>query len=200
MTDDTEDPRLTALYRRAPGGEPDARSDRLIRTAARRAVATGASRARLAAWALAATVVLGAGVSWQLLTAPPKLDRGVPPGAEALTDERPSSPGRETLEARKARPAAPAEAAKAGPQGQAMPLPRGAGFLEDAASQADTATAGDADRAAADCSAYWLSGEAGTADWLAAIARARAAGEDRVAACLTARYRELFGARPAPDR
>ena len=61
-----DDPRLSALYRQAPANEPDPHSDALIVDAAHKAVRKRTRRS-YAPWAVAATLVLGIGVGWQVL-------------------------------------------------------------------------------------------------------------------------------------
>lgn len=205
MTDDSDDPRLSALYRRAPRSEPDTDSDRRILAAARRAVAPRARRLPLTAWALAATVVLGAGVSWRLLMPPAETARGLPPELEALSAGEPKG------EARRAQPAVPAPGAAAKAR-EVLPLWRNIGIAEDAESAADPGDQAGAPAAAdtgtAACGRYRLADDAGEQEWRAAIERARAAGEAAAADCLAARYCQLFSSpktspadiRPAPDR
>lgn len=197
MTDDADDPRLSALYRRAPRSEPDADSDRQILAAARRAVEPRSRRLPLTAWALAATVLLGAGVSWRLLTAPAETGRASQPEAEALSAKEPEA------EAGRAPPAVPAPGAAAKAR-EALPEWRNIGIAEDAETAADPAgkkgAPAAAESAAAACGHYRLADDAGEQDWRAAIERARAAGERAAADCLATRYRQHFGARPAPDR
>jgi hypothetical protein len=196
MTDDSDDPRLSALYRRVPRSEPDADSDRQILAAARRAVESRSRRLPLTAWALAATVVLGAGVSWRLLTPPAETARALPPEVEAL------SAGEPKAEARRARPAVPAPGAAAKAH-EPLPVWRIIGIAEDAETAGDpggqTGAPATADTGTAACGRYRLEDDAGEPEWHAAIARARAAGEQAAADCLAARYRQLF-LRPAPDR
>lgn len=70
MSDD--DPRLSALYRRAPRSEPHADSDETILRAAR--MAARRPRRSYVPWAVAATLVLGVGIGWRVMQLPPPMD------------------------------------------------------------------------------------------------------------------------------
>lgn len=68
-----DDPRLSALYRRAPRSEPGADSDAAILRAAHAATPRRPRRSYVP-WAVAATLVLGVGISWRVLQMPAPMD------------------------------------------------------------------------------------------------------------------------------
>ena len=208
---DIDDPRLSALYRQAPAGEPEPRSDALIVEAANKAVRPAARR-RYAAWAVAATLVLGVGIGWRVLplgptTAAPDFPQPAPAveGAAAPPAEARPSPPAAT------RPAeADSDALNAAPFGS---MPGDAAKRMDrrkesviAAPAAEVAQGRevssiaprvlDAESEAAtgsECRGYWPDGEIAVDQWRTLIARARTRGDGEQLRCLEQRYRELFG-------
>ncbi len=99
---DLDDEHIAALYRRTRDDQPTADSDRLIVDAARRAVARR-RRQWVGQWlAVAATLVLGVGVGWQVwlsdeeleFEAPSEIDvDGAPPAAPAAPITEPTPRG-----------------------------------------------------------------------------------------------------------
>lgn len=197
---DWDDPRLSALYRRAPKAGPDAHSDERIRAAARLAVGRQRRGRRMTAWALAATLVLGVGIGWQLLVAPPALRQpmSVPAGdaaGYAASEHDAAEPARAAAGAARVPPVSPVS------KGQADNLTRDRSpayeqvqddFMrrrrEPAATMSGPATAPPS------CEGHWLPDSASRAAWQAEIERLRARGQTQLADCLQRRYRQLFDA------
>lgn len=228
MSDD--DPRLSALYRRAPLTEPGADSDDAILRAARAAAARRPRRS-LVPWAVAATLVLGVGIGWRVMQFP------APTGVSVLPPSAPAS-----LESRIERVPMPAPAPqdrtrKNSSAGAPFGKPRNGQALEPSHAQrerestplnlplnpmlqkrtVDGVGMKQADEAAAatrptapsvsGCAAHWLPDGATEAQWQAAVMRAHLADDPAVLQCLQVRYREMFDkpppdpvSKPAPDK
>ena len=128
----TDDPRLSELYRRLPSEQPNAAIDTAILAAAR--AATRRKRLSLVPWAAAATLLLGAGIGWQVLqweaAVPFDMPSGevAPIGSDEAVGVAPAPSLQPSYKANAARrePAAEApqvEQAIMMRQGQALPAP-----------------------------------------------------------------------------
>ncbi|MDJ0739446.1 MAG: hypothetical protein QNJ91_06995 [Gammaproteobacteria bacterium] len=218
---DTEDPRISALYRRAPRAEPTADSDAAILDAARRAARR--SRRRYAPWAVAATLVLGVGIGWRVLhvvppdevapvsvPVPPTLpaqqaapaptpaaEVAASPSVDGLTSEadRAGPPAVRGAPAAVKRQAAESGVAPSGRDGETRSSSAFGRVLEPRAvtDSVDSASAPLA-AAEADCEQYWPAADATAEAWRELIRQARADGDERRARCLLVRYRALFAA------
>ncbi|MGB5451455.1 MAG: hypothetical protein WBN00_05125 [Sedimenticolaceae bacterium] len=188
-----DDPRLSRLYRRAPQPEPGRDSDRIVLDAAHRAV-SGRRGFVYRGWALAATLVLGVGIGWQLLQTPPEVaslsqvpaaESPRPPAISAKSMEPPElgiAPEPSSLLKRR-ESVADTERVSAGTvMQQEAPMAADNGREERASGGPVTPA----------CHERWLAPGQPREAWLAAIASARAAGETRLEACLQQGYRELF--------
>lgn len=184
---DWEDKGLSALYRRTPRSEPAAVSDRRVLESARRVLGQRRGRTRQAAWALAASVVLGVGIGWHLMAPVDVLDvLGPPPPVPDGVTESGAVPakGRDTEAGSERQPrfsgqeraAAPAAAPK-----QTAPV-----------AASEPIRVEDVPMPGLACRDQWPAPDATADAWLAAVARAEAEGEAERARCLRARYRQLF--------
>ncbi len=106
--DTSEDTRIGALYRRSLSEEPPAALDRAVLDAARAALPRRRYRSPVP-WAVAATLVLGAGIGWQLLqldpaqvmpVSAPRVEAPLPPRADSDPPAAQRSSGTEAAPAR----------------------------------------------------------------------------------------------------
>lgn len=214
---ESDDDRLSALYRRIPRDEPDAQTDRRILDAAHAALVRHGRR-RFVPWALAASVVLAAGIGLRVLyEAPVRLQAPVSMPANKASEEVPrkSSPALPDAAPMAAPPAQGADAVEA----EQVPavVPAESVSKRRMLQQREPAAALSADRADAFsrskmgaavvspdavCVPLIPADIASRDAWQGVLERVREAGDRVMLDCLERRYRQQFGAvvKPAPDR
>jgi hypothetical protein len=187
------DPRLSDLYRRTPQQEPRGESDRVVLDAAHRAV-SGRQGFAVRGWALAATLVLGVGLGWQLLSGPPGV-APVSPQPAALSVPAPADQVEAVERAKTGAASTPSAAMKRRQSAADMELAPADPVVQYGASidAADGQLKEEVGKSKTrPCNEFWLVDERSREAWLAAIAGALDAGETHRAACLQTRYQQLF--------
>ena len=196
-----DDPRISALYRKASNNEPESSTDDAILDAARSAVRR--HRRNYIPWATAATVLLGVGLAWQVLLLPPEqFDQAERPQPSVLPAEpvEPSSTFKAAKPAQESRARAQSEAPVGSfldiqPQGFAkrreappaalVPAPAAA-LSQGVHIEADGETSSD-------CEGLLPEEAVGKNEWRDLIAEARKDGEAERLRCLQLGYEQQFG-------
>ncbi|MCB1800237.1 MAG: hypothetical protein KDI82_00975 [Gammaproteobacteria bacterium] len=212
---ESNDPRLSALYRRLPADEPDAGTDRRILDAAHAAVSRG-SRHSYVPWAIAASLVLAAGIGLRVLhEAPVRVADPMPMPVQQADSEAVSVPERSTASREGAPSPVPVSPFKQLDTLEQAQRPGTAGAPQSLPSQMAPAAVISEDRvdtfkglqkrrsestAQTDCQPPALPGDDASRDaWQRAIARARAEGDAVLLECLERGYRQRFGKLNAPQ-
>jgi hypothetical protein len=197
-----EDMRIGRLYRRGATEEPSAEIDRAVLAAARAAIPRRRYRTPIP-WAVAATLVLGVGIGWQVL----QFSQVQVHPASVPADEVDSEiPGQAAVPApvpessnEAARAGAPANLAPQWMLREAMPAKKAPLDAERAVPFSSTAPAVSSSAGSSECGAYGLAQDAPLQGWLDAIETARQAGDTVQVRCLEQllRKREASSAKPA---
>lgn len=200
--DTPEDGRIGDLYRRTATEEPTVELDRAVLAAARAAVTRRRYRSPVP-WAVAATLVLGVGIGWQLLqfsrvqvlpASTPTLDAT----HEARDQAAPPVPQRGPADG--AAPAgAPVKTAPEWMLRESMPAARAPAEADHAVRSKTIAPAASPPAEAAECEGYELAEDAPLRDLREAIEAAQQSADRMRALCLERqlRQRESSSALPA---
>lgn len=186
--------RLSAMYQKAPKTEPGLYLDRLVQQAAHAAVARKSKGVWFKRWGLAASLMLGAGISWQLFLGQPdmplsSLESAVPTEASESAEAdstgvslAPSPAPPAVLQKRREPSFSLRDEQRMEQVGRAKGSPQ-ANAMEDRVLR----------RSLKPAAACELDDKADRQRWVDAIAVARAAGDETLVECLEAGLQRRFG-------